>query len=85
MEQQLMSPSSRNGWKAHIVGIRQIIRLSGPDCFSSRIPYQLFNGIRPLIVSKDTQRLADLPSNRNLSYWKLLSLENLRFLLRENG
>lgn len=49
---QVMVPTSKEGWMAHVRGVGELMRLSGPKVFSSGVPYKLFVGFRPLLVSE---------------------------------
>ena len=47
---QSMLPTSKYGWMAHLKGVGKVLQLSGPDNYSTGVSYQLFLGIRHLLV-----------------------------------
>ncbi|PYH84595.1 hypothetical protein BO82DRAFT_381399 [Aspergillus uvarum CBS 121591] len=47
---ELLIPTSRDGWIAHVRGIGRMMELCGPQSFNKPVSHQLFLGFRPLIL-----------------------------------
>ncbi|KAH8659281.1 hypothetical protein BGZ60DRAFT_414955 [Tricladium varicosporioides] len=47
---EAMLPTSQEGKSAHLKGVGKVMQLSGPSKFVTGVPYQLFVGIRPLLL-----------------------------------
>ncbi|RMZ45311.1 hypothetical protein CA14_006667 [Aspergillus flavus] len=56
---ELLIPTSRDGWIAHVRGIGRMMELCGPRTFNKPISHQLFLGFRPMILVEACQSRQD--------------------------
>jgi hypothetical protein len=53
---QFLLQTCKEGRMAHLKGVGKVLQLSGPGRYSAGVSYQLFIGMRPLLVSRSLHR-----------------------------